>query len=139
MGTGRKFVTLQYLHNSLDPRPSSPPDLRPSGRHGRGPGKTAILFGELRATSSIFSRFRKVSLVGRGAQSRSLLKVITDFSCCKLELRLARVSSCLRDRCGRPLWCVVCLFCFVSRRPGLSSRETEKDYLILHGKSFLQH
>ena len=26
---------------SLDPRPSSPPDLRPSGR---GPGKTAILF-----------------------------------------------------------------------------------------------
>ena len=29
---------------SLEPRPSSPPDLRPSGR---GPGKTSILFGEM--------------------------------------------------------------------------------------------
>ena len=34
-------ATREYTEASLDPRPSSPPDLRPSGR---GPGKTAILF-----------------------------------------------------------------------------------------------
>ena len=41
---------------SLEPRPSSPPDLRPLGR---GPGKTSILFGEIRASASIFLRFGK--------------------------------------------------------------------------------
>ena len=41
---------------SLEPGPSSPPDLRPSGR---GPGKTSILFGEIRASASIFCAFKK--------------------------------------------------------------------------------
>ena len=49
---------------SLEPRPSSPPDLRPSGR---GPGKTSILFGEIRASASIFCVLEKVSLFDHGA------------------------------------------------------------------------
>ena len=48
--------------------PSSPPDLRPSGR---GPGKTSILFGEIRASASIFCVLEKVSLSGHGALGRA--------------------------------------------------------------------
>ena len=98
--------------NSLDPRPSSPPDLRPSGR---GPGKTAILFGEIRTTSSIFSRFRKSFTCGRGAHNQSLLKVIADISCCKSSAGVAP-CSCHEQLLARSMWPVVVCGVFASFR-----------------------
>ena len=68
-GAGVVARKLTFSNNiselfSLEPRPSSPPDLRPSGR---GPGKTSILFGEIRASASIFCVLEKISLFDHGA------------------------------------------------------------------------
>ena len=55
---GRCYGSQGLAEASLKPRNSSPPDLRPSGR---GPGKTFILFGEIRASALIFCVLEKIS------------------------------------------------------------------------------
>ena len=101
---------LLYTFNSLDPTPSSPPDLRPSGR---GPGKTAILFGELRATSSIFSRFGQ-SFTCRPQRTEP----VAPKSHHRLQLLQAGVAPCsCLELLARSMWTTI-VFCgvFVSFR-----------------------
>ena len=102
---------------SLEPRPSSPPDLRPSGR---GPGKTSILFGEIRASASIFCVLEKVSLFRSWSTGTCYPALI---------LKILFVQS---------LWFVafsVRLSCYTKKRLRLCQVEKDDQTNILQGKS----